>query len=430
MSTSIISLKATAFSGAPSLDRSGEEASRTSRCAAPALRFTRDGDAPLERHLSRVCDQVGRGVRAIVPAAKLEGVLLAGGYGRGEGGVLATSEGDRPYNDMEFYVFVRGSTVLNDRRFKRALHELGERLSPEAGLEVEFKILSLRGLRRAPVSMFSHDFVVGHRWVIGDKSLLAACDHHRNATVIPAHEATRLMFNRCTGLLFAAERLRRASFTAEDADFVGRNLAKAQLGIGDALLAAAGRYHWSCTGRHEHLRKWHAEPGSSGTSRHGAVQRLVQDAVAGPRVISAHEAGVAFKLHPHRSRQTQHALATEHKELVMLAWEAWRNLEEGRLDASFASPRDYAASRVSKCPEQPPLRNVLVNVKTFGPFAAAAAKPWRYPRERLFHALALLLWSDIKDPQVISAVQRELRTRAADFSGLVSAYEQLWHHFN
>mgnify|MGYP006142135189 CR=1 FL=1 len=42
-----------------------------------------------------------------------------------------------------------------------------------------------------------------------------------------------------TGLLFARERLDRPHFTAADADFVGRNLAKARLALGDAVLAVS-----------------------------------------------------------------------------------------------------------------------------------------------------------------------------------------------
>lgn len=114
----------------------------------------------------------------------------------------------------------------------------------------------------------------------------------------------------------------------------------------------------------------------------------------------------------------------------MLAWEAWRALEADRLGTAFTTPRDYALNGIVKCPEQPALRNVLVNVRTFGAAAGMAEKPLRYPRERLFHALSLLLWDDLQSPVVSAAVRHELHTQATDFAGLVHAYEQLWHRFN
>ena len=65
-------------------------------------RFTVDGSDDLERHLARICEKIAAGLRGLIPPRQLEAVLLGGGYGRGEGGVLRTSAGDRPYNDLEF----------------------------------------------------------------------------------------------------------------------------------------------------------------------------------------------------------------------------------------------------------------------------------------------------------------------------------------
>ena len=221
--------------------------------AAAPRRFTVDGDAALEERLGRLCEQVGTEVRALIPAAELDGLILAGGYGRGEGGVLRAKDGDLPYNDLEFYVFARGNAILAERKFRTPLHALGVRLSPAAGLDVEFKVLTLAKLRAAGPSMFFYDLLAGHRWVMGHDALLAGCEHHLAAQNLPLHEATRLLMNRGSGLLFSAERLRRERFGPEEADFLGRNLAKLQLALGDVVLAARGQYHWSCRQRHQRL---------------------------------------------------------------------------------------------------------------------------------------------------------------------------------
>ena len=179
-----------------------------------SARFTIDGSDKLEQHLAATCTHVRAGVERSVPAGKLEGLALAGGYGRGEGGVLRENGQDLPCNDMEFFVFIRGSTLINDRLFKAALHQLGESLSHAVGLEVEFKILSTTRLSRSPVSMFYHDLVMGHRWIIGGDNLVAGCEHPRDASRIPLHDATRLLFNRCSGLLFAKDRRAQDDFIA------------------------------------------------------------------------------------------------------------------------------------------------------------------------------------------------------------------------
>lgn len=353
-----------------------------------SARFTIDGSENLEQHLEVTCTHVRAGVERIIPAGKLEGLVLAGGYGRGEGGVLRENGLDLPYNDLEFFVFMRGCTLINDHLFKAALHKLGKSLSHGVGLDVEFKILSTSKLRRSPVSMFYYDLIMGHRWIIGGDDLFSGCAHHRHADRIPLHEATRLLFNRCSGLLFANERLTRDDFSAADADFVGRNLAKAKLALGDVVLTMSGRYHWSCLERH---------------------RRLQELAGVDPSLLSHHAAGVEFKLHPWRSIQTRDELLKEHSALSLLALNIFLDLESRRLEINLSAPLDYTTCNTNKCPEVPLWKNVLIHLRTRGIPTGIT----RYPREHLLHELVSLLW-----------------TKRAANSHALQQYAALWHRFN
>jgi hypothetical protein len=60
-------------------------------------RFTIDGSAALEQQLTELCDEVLAGVQKIVPSKLLQMLVLGGGYGRGQGGVLRTEAGDAPF---------------------------------------------------------------------------------------------------------------------------------------------------------------------------------------------------------------------------------------------------------------------------------------------------------------------------------------------
>ena len=379
-------------------------------------RFTRDGSDALEAHLESTCARVLTGVRALVPPGKLVGIMLGGGYGRGEGGVLRTRQVDLPYNDLEFYVFTRGNSILAERKYRQPLHHLGEQLSPEAGLEVEFKVLTLGKLRDSGPAMFYYDLVMGHRWLEGDESLLVGCEHHRDASRIPLHEATRLLMNRCSGLLFSLERLQRREFTGVDADFVGRNLAKAQLAFGDVILTAHGKYHWSCIERHARLKELPME-GELEWAR---------------ALVAHHEAGVAFKLHPSRSTQTREQLQAQHTALTTLGAKLWLWLERRRLHEPFPNLEAYATAPSNLCPETSSLRNRLINARAFGPGSLLGEEAARYPRERLFRTLGLLLFQpeSSRRESVLGTVRRWLRTEATDLSGLVAAYGQLWGRFN
>jgi hypothetical protein len=379
--------------------------------SSPTRRFTIDGSADLERHLDALCLRIRLGALKLVAPPKLEALVLGGGYGRGQGGVLNMESGEAPYNDLEFYVFIGGNHWINAARYRRAFQHLELALSAEAGLHVEFKIDTLEKLRRTPVSIFSYDLVSGHRTIIGSEPVFVGCEYHSDSTKIPATEATRLLLNRCSGLLLARELLLKNSLTDEESDFVGRNLAKAQLALGDALLAAEGKYHWDCIQRARRLRKLEAEG-----------RPFLR------RVLPHHAAGVQFKLHPVRERAPIEEFRRKHRELTNLALEEWLWIENGRLQANFSDLRDYSLSCVDKCVGGVLWRNLLLNIKTFGAAVTLSRNSRRYPRERLFNALPLLLGDSEAEiqPETRRYLQGQLHTRAEDRPGLVAAYKQLW----
>jgi len=260
--------------------------------------------------------------------------------------------------------------------------------------------------------MFAYDLVAGHRIVFGAPTIFEQCEHHLDAARIPLAEATRLLFNRCSGLLLARELLRRNALTADEADFIGRNLAKAQLALGDALLTAFGQYHWS------------------------ARERLWRLAALTPyeplpwlgTIRAHHEEGLKFKLHPRRIWKERSEFLSEHDGISALAQQVWLWLESRRLNQKFESASQYALSNLNKCPDGPAWRNYLLTLRSFGAKSVLDSLAWRYPRARLLNALALLLWhgSEMKEPRIVRHLQHELQTRASDWPGLVNAYQQLW----
>jgi hypothetical protein len=373
-------------------------------------RFTVDGSDALEQRLTDLCDQVAHEVLNFIPPRKLQAIVLGGGYGRGEGGVMVTPAGDKPYNDLEFYLLLRGNEWLARRNYARRIHQFAEQLSHAAGVEIELKLLSFAKLRRSPVTMFYYDLIVGHRLVYGQDSWLTGCEHHRAAHRIPLHETTRLLMNRCSGLLYAHERLSRVPFTADDADFVGRNLAKAKLAFGDVILTMRGQYHWSCRERHKRLKKLAAE------NVRGNLSSL----------LPLHEQGLQFKLHPVRTERPQQELHAELAFLKDIGRDLWLDLETHRLPGPFRSIEEYSTDPASKCPETRPLKNCLINARTFG---FSALRDTSYPRERLLRSLPLLLWAPPDHP-LLPFIQRQLRTAVAEPRALVTAYEKLWRTYN
>jgi len=375
----------------------------------PNQRFTIDGSPELEDVLLRLCNRARKSVLDTVTPARIEGMLLGGGYGRGEGGVLRSPEGDKPYNDLEFYVFLKGLNPLRQNKYQHILHHCAEELTPQARIEIELRATSFAKLRRSRPGMFYYDLVMGHKWIIGNEQLLAGCEHHRQAELIPLSEATRLLMNRCSGLLFAKERLQRSLFSAQDADFVARNMAKAKLALGDIVLTMLGQYHWSFR------------------ERSHRVAQLTLDLPWFEQVRRLHPEGVEFKLHPHQADLSADQLRAPYEPLSDLARQIWLWLEARRLGQNFEDPTQYAFDSSDKCPETARWRNALINLRT-------KTQPWcqlfRYPRDRVLRSLPLLLWCWPINQTTLRFLQRQLSTSATDFSQLVDAYRALWAQFN
>lgn len=374
-------------------------------------RFTVDGSGELENRLAGICDAVLHGILSVIPSSRLEGVLLGGGYGRGEGGVLRTAGGDAPYNDMEFYVFARGTHLLRGGRHSQSLDTLAHRLSQQAGVELEFKLLSFGKLRRSKPSMFYYDLVMGHRWIAGREALLDGYEHHRRASNVPVLEATRLLMNRCSGLLYAREKLEAADWTPRSADFVARNIAKAQLAFGDAVLTVHRQYDWSCRERN---RRLHARDFTGSDAE---------------TIRFHHDAGMEFKLHPVQSRASREELRARHDQVVTFAEGVWLWVESRRLGAVFESARSYALGAGNKLPDSCPGKNLLLNMKAG---VLGKSNPFRNPRQRIFEALALLLWEPrlLQEPGLLKKARTLLNTRAATLPELTEAYRRFWRLFN
>lgn len=414
--------------------------------ARAAGRFTLDGDAAMEAALDGACSRVLSGVRGLIPERRLEALLLGGGYGRGEGGVLRTPDGQQPYNDLEFYVAIAGPRLANELRYQPGLRALGHILAHQTGVEIEFKVTSLRRLASAPPDMFRYDLMAGHRLLWGRDAALAGCHRHAVPENIPVREATRLLMNRATGLLLARRELERSRWTEEAADFVRRNVAKAQLACGDAILTVCGLYHWSCRMRGRRLERLldamkdqllgdangGAVPAASGAGSLLAApdEPCAADSPFPPiawlaRVAAHHAAGIEFKLHPTVGPAERETLARQHAVVAAFTLQTWLWVESTRLNRTFLSPRAYAEDHGDKWPDESGLRCALLNLRAT---RRLGRNPLRHPRGRALNALAMLLWDRpaLKEPDVLQRVQRDLATRAADYPALLDAYLHLW----
>ena len=79
-------------------------------------------------------------------AAKVEAVVLGGGYGRGEGGVLVNADGSEElFNDLDYFLF---ATDPDDAALLAVVHGIERDGTEELGIDVDVKIERIIRCRR------------------------------------------------------------------------------------------------------------------------------------------------------------------------------------------------------------------------------------------------------------------------------------------
>lgn len=220
-----------------------------------------EGNFPsLQEELHRHFDRMRDAWKQV--EGKAVALVLGGGYGRGEGGVCLSKEGGRLFNDLDYFLF---SESPEDEGLASWCLQWEREETDRLGVDVEIKRLPPDHVSRGKGTMMFADLIGGHFKVAGDASFLAALAESQDFSKVGAEDASRLLWNRGSGLLFSRAR------GANDAVFVSRNHAKLKLALGDAWLCLNGRYVPRCRERGkrfaacvlpeelEILHVWHAE---------------------------------------------------------------------------------------------------------------------------------------------------------------------------
>ena len=215
------------------------------------------GEAPaMDRLVEASITSIGAEIDALgVP--KLPGVVLGGGYGRGEGGVWGSGDGERGTaalsNDLDFFaVTEEGASHAEIAVIGAALVPVARRWTERLGVDVDFTVRTPWRLRHDQARVMIQELIHGYFDVAGRKGAeMFKGIEVRPPSAFPWSEAVRLLVNRGVGLLLAHEQM--SPETSNDqrptTNFVLRNINKCILGAGDARLIARGGYLWKAEDR-------------------------------------------------------------------------------------------------------------------------------------------------------------------------------------
>lgn len=202
-------------------------------------------NAAAESLLGHSLELMAREIGEMPESGGIRAVALGGGYGRGEGG--ATPEGTL-YNDLDFFVIPHDGISADS--LQSAFRHLGRKWKEILSIDVDFFIVpAFHWLIRNEKTLMVQELLAGNRIIYGDPAVFAGVQRLQWSE-LPWREGARLLLNRGTGLLLSRRRLHEA----QEKEFIRRNLHKAALGCGDAMLIARHAYRQTGMERLDALR--------------------------------------------------------------------------------------------------------------------------------------------------------------------------------
>jgi len=191
--------------------------------------------AIFEQHISLIvkkCMEIGHDIM---------GIVLYGGYGRGEGSWIAESDGNyRPYNDYDILL------IVEDKIPKKQIKCLREDLAKQIKIRwIDIAQKTPSELKKLHPSIYNYDLKYASKLILGDPNILRLIPEI-DASSLPLKEGEILYFTRLWTLLGCLD---EKGFTidrnGEEARFFRNQMAKATLAVVDVMLLQKGTYHYS-----------------------------------------------------------------------------------------------------------------------------------------------------------------------------------------
>jgi hypothetical protein len=221
-------------------------------------RFTVYGGSEVESRARSVATEVASTVSDLVPPDNVRALVLLGGYGRGEGGVEISTDGERLHNNFDVLLIHRAGGRLSPAQSERLRAGL-DLVESRQQIGIDFAQQSDSYLQRAPAHVMWYDMRHGHKTLLGDPAFVPGLTRF-GLESIPAGDVRNLLVNRAALLLLNDFIRQRSTDPRQTRRTLVKHTAKAIIGFGDALLFFHGRYHWSYRVKQERMRELSASP--------------------------------------------------------------------------------------------------------------------------------------------------------------------------
>lgn len=374
-------------------------------------KYTLFGSPQFEKQVDQDLQQIVRAVCALPDAPRIEGIILLGGYGRGEGTPFQDEGAQKPFNDYDLMVISEPLSWGRRSDFQERLRKLERQLSEQLDLPVDLYLHTTETLKCAEPSLMNYEMRQGHQVLYGDENILCLMPMH--CMEYPKlEEGTRLLLNRGKLLLdiklglggdVSLERQQVQKFQK----FVWKN----QLAFGDCILLAHGDYDISYRTKLNRIEAY----------------RHYTDIPDPTWMVDHYVKAIEFKFSGKAALLEVEDLYRAYSETVRyyLGFLLW--YEGKRLGTALPSLQTYCSALPrQKEPFRRQLKNFLRNARLmrFGMFSPSY--PWAllHPRNRLYPALWLLLSFESSNALDLGLAQQLLHGER-DYNKLIECFYAL-----
>lgn len=213
-------------------------------------RFTVKGTEKVETKINEMLQQIAAEFSRHLAAEEYKAVILLGGYGRGEGGVLTEDGVEKPHNNFDLLLIHTQDVSEKIITLRKQLEVLSGKLE----IGIDLGTIAASKLKRAQCRVMWYDMRFGHKVILGDKNFVRSLRQFQLKN-IPAWDVRNLMVNRGTLMIINDLLLDENKLDRAQKKLIIKHIVKAVIGYGDALLYFLGDYSWSYVEKQQRMRK-------------------------------------------------------------------------------------------------------------------------------------------------------------------------------
>ncbi len=249
--------------------------------------------------------------------SSIDAIVLIGGYGRGEGGVVETPNGFKPHNNFDLLIITHTDCQSKEESLNQSLEEI--RSLHDIGIDIS--LMTTQQFAKQECLVIWYDICHGHKVLWGKPDFLSKF-HQFTVDDIPDWDVRNLLVNRAS-LLLINRYILFHELNKKRYKTIIKHFIKAIVGYGDAFLYQKGEYHWSYRQKQLNMRK------------------LNQQGLVNPDVAQLYEDAINFRFQPDYDQYLDIDLAQYNEDLMSTFEPIHRDFESQRLNQELIDWNNY-----------------------------------------------------------------------------------------